>query len=323
MQLEKSAKEAVSRVFCGSVALPTTAAKVKTWSEFELEGDFILSLNILRSLPDHDMLAHELSFLNLCGNAGKMWAALALWMQNHPNRKDRKLTEELRKSVSELRMEIKVLDDFVKQKAAIFGQMFKVPSGDVRDSLRGRSSAALGVALDVADMPKTLDGMRALVSNLVMGWVRDADELAALVTSWGVSGWEPYKNKILSDENAAIREKLEKNGDYTRCSTGAAMLNTWRGHLRALNHDGCGVLIDANKLKELGTIVKSASDCCEMSYSLHHVLCVIPNIKNINLRKANAKAFQKEMKGRFDVGEDLEQRLKALATNGTAFEDEC
>lgn len=210
-------------------------------------------------------------------------------------------------------------DKLPNLKAALLGGFFKAPSGDLRDQLLGRQS--LGVFLDLNDLQKTLATMHDVIKSLVLGWVKDSDDLAVLVGNWAVAGWEPYKNNILSAAAKPVFDALVQNENYSRCSSGAALLNQWRANLKALNHDGCGAIVDVAKMKEWSTIVKSASECCEMSYAIHQITHTIPLIKNINLRKANARVFQRDMESRFDIGDDLGRRLKCLVSKGVVVED--
>lgn len=117
--LEKSAKDAVTQTFSGTVAIPATPLKLQAWRDFKLEGDYFTTLSILRSLPLQETLTHELSFVNLFGTVAKQYAALAQWMHENPNRKDRKITDERRKELSDFRTDLKLLEEFVRQKALV------------------------------------------------------------------------------------------------------------------------------------------------------------------------------------------------------------
>ena len=317
-ELETSAKEMIKGIFVHTVAIPKD---VNPWTSFQLKGDFMTSLSVLRSLPRQEVLINELCFLDLFGRVAKLYASWTLWSEKTPVRKERRISDSRVKELTNLRTELKLLEEFVQQRGnRVMNSLLHEQKQDIRNSMACRS-AYLGVRMDLTDLPRTIASVHSLVETVVADWTKDAADLTALVQSWTIGDWELHKPKILHPENKEIVKSLLENPNYSRCSKGAAMLNTWRNLLKLLNRDGCGMVVPVENIKQIQTAVRNASEYCEMTFALHNVLTVIPQVKNINTRKADAKKFMQDMKSRCELGEDLLTRLQAIAANGTVVQE--
>ena len=124
------------------------------------------------------------------------------------------------------------------------------------------------------------------------------------------------RETILAPESKFLAKAMAFNPNYGRCTKGVSLLTGWRSQAKAIKNDGHGVALSVENMRAWQATIRSAADFSEMTYALYETLKEIPDIKNQNLRKNAAKLFAEEMasKRNFNIGANLRERLKLIAT---------
>lgn len=312
--VEASAKQAVTQFFKSSVAVDAKPATLERLAAFLLEGDVPSALQIMRSLPAHGLAALEIQFVTLFGNMVKSYAAFRLLLDGMEKKSDRKLTAAFAKSISGIRSDMKVFEDFWKQPSVQAERLFSA-GPDIKEKLAQSERARLGIAFDLSQLDQTVAEIKAFVKQTVDAWSKDASDLAVLVSGWSIGGWELAKDSLLEEKNKELVQRMLSNTNYSRCGKGSALLREWRQLLKGVSTDGCGVVIAVEDMKSWGLVVRSAAEYCEVTHALHQVTTTIPSVRNLNMRKAAAKSFLKDIKDKVDVGASILDRATHLANH--------
>ena len=221
-------------MFQNTTCLDLTADGLARLMAFKIEGDVTETLNVLRSLPGQTKIYFEIQFVMHFGKMAKIFAVMMKWYNERSKRGDRQLKDQVRKFFTALRADLKVFETFYNSK--IVGQNF-IFEDDVKSKLH--HVASLGVKLDMSHIPATLRGIRTFIDNLVTEWSKDASDVARLINSWIVPGWELQKDQLL--ENEDLVKQMVDNPNYGRCGKACALLKEWRSCAKAINADGNGL----------------------------------------------------------------------------------
>ena len=125
------------------------------WSQFEVTTDFPSAIGVLNSVPNKALLSLQLQFVSMFTSFVVSAATIAHARATASSRKERKITDEMAKHVSALRLSVKDVRVFMaSSKVRIQGKLFKDPS--VQQLNFVAEPAGLNVALNADPLEDAL-----------------------------------------------------------------------------------------------------------------------------------------------------------------------
>jgi hypothetical protein len=252
-----------------------------------------------------EILCQKIFFLRDVHLVLRATAELLFKFQKQKTPEERKVTQWYVKHVRDLQVQLLSLETAPVPR-------FRAPAAD---ELPFHFAQLDGLVDSAALRAEVLRQCGDVISSLADVWVKDVEAASQQVEKFCLSGWVANES-LLQDSDAAkaARKALLTNPNYKDIGPAVEMLEANRALLETVNMPGHAVVVPAEFVARLRSIVAHGLETVVITFCLFLVYEKIPRITDPELKKAEVEGFRSRMAaGRREIPQFMQKRLDAIA----------